>query len=63
MFITKFIISIFAIYFVLLIFLYFYQGKLLYHPNVNNYTEDDKLALKINKVTITTSDHHKLIGW
>jgi len=63
MFITKFIISILVIYFVLLIFLYFYQEKLLYHPNVNNYTEDDKLALEINKVNITTSDHHSLLGW
>ena len=63
MFITKFIISIIAIYLVLLIFLYFYQGKLLYHPNINSYTEGDKLAPEINKVTIVTSDHHSLIGW
>ena len=63
MFITKFIISIIAIYLVLLIFLYFYQGKLLYHPNVNNYAEGDKLASKISKVTIVTSDHHNLISW
>ena len=63
MFITKFIISIIAIYLVLLIFLYFYQGKLLYHPNVNSYTEGDQLAPEINRVTIITSDNHSLIGW
>jgi len=50
MFFTKFIISIFAIYFVLLIFLYFYQRKLLYHPTVNSYTEINNLIPKIEKV-------------
>ena len=63
MFITKFIISILVIYFVLLIFLYLYQGKLLYHPNVNSYTEVDNLIPKIEKVTITTSDNLSLLGW
>ena len=63
MFFTKFIISIFAIYFVLLIFLYFYQGKLLYHPTVNSDTEIDNLIPKIEKVNITTSDNLNLLGW
>jgi hypothetical protein len=63
MFFTKFIILIISIYLVLLIFLYFYQGKLLYHPNVNSYTEVDNLIPKIEKVTIITSDNHNLLGW
>ena len=63
MFIIKFIISILAIYFVLLIFLYLYQGKLLYHPNVNSYTEVNNLIPQIEKVTITTSDDLSLLGW
>ena len=63
MFITKFVISIIAIYLVLLIFLYFYQGKLLYHPNVNSYVEINNLIPQVEKVTITTSDNHNLLGW
>jgi len=63
MFITKLIISILVIYLVLLIFLYFYQGKLLYHPTVNSYTEVNNLIPKIEKVTIITSDNHNLLGW
>ncbi len=63
MFFTKFIISIVLIYLLLLIFLYFYQGKLLYHPNVNSYTEVNDLIPKIEKVTIATSDNHHLLGW
>ena len=62
MFITKLIISILVIYLVLLIFLYFYQGKLLY-PTVNSDTEIDNLIPKIEKVNITTSDNLNLLGW
>ena len=63
MFFTKFIILTVSIYVVLLIFLYFYQGKLLYHPNVNSYTEVDNLIPKIEKVSIPTSDNLNLLGW
>ena len=63
MFFTKFIILIISVYLVLLIFLYFYQGKLLYHPNVNSYTEVDNLIPKIEKVSIPTSDNLNLLGW
>ena len=63
MFFTKFIILTVSIYLVLLIFLYFYQGKLLYHPNVNSYTEVDNLIPKIEKVNIPTSDNLNLLGW
>ena len=63
MFFTEFIILIFAIYFVLLIFLYFYQSKLLYHPTANSYTEVNDLIPKVEKVSIPTSDNHNLLGW
>ena len=63
MFITKLIISILVIYLVLLIFLYFYQGKLLYNPTVLSYTEIDNLIPKIEKVSIPTSDNLNLLGW
>ncbi len=63
MFFTKFIILTVSIYLILLIFLYFYQGKLLYHPNVNSYTEVDNLIPKIEKVSISTSDNLNLLGW
>ena len=32
----QFILAIFVIYFLVLVFLYFYQRSLLYHPNENN---------------------------
>ena len=63
MFFTKFIILIFAVYFALLVFLYFYQGKLLYHPSINSNAEVGNLIPEIKKVTITTSDNHNLLGW
>ena len=60
---TKFITLILVIYFLLLIFLYFYQRKLLYHPNVNSDTEVNSLIPKIEKIDITTSDNLHLVGW
>jgi len=63
MFYTKVIILIFAIYFILVLFLYFYQRKLLYYPTVNNYTDTTDLIHKIEKVNITTSDNNNILGW
>jgi fermentation-respiration switch protein FrsA (DUF1100 family) len=45
-----------------LVFLYFYQRNLLYHPNENNYS-DDKITVNIEKVNIKTSDNINLLGW
>ena len=45
-----------------LVFLYFYQRNLLYHPNVNSYS-GDKILVDIKKVKILTSDNIELIGW
>ena len=53
---------IFLLYFFVLVFLYFYQRNLLYHPNENNYS-DDKILVDIKKVKIPTSDNIELLGW
>ena len=46
----------------MLVFLYFYQRNLLYHPNENNYSKD-KISVQIEKVKIRTSDNIELVGW
>ncbi len=56
------ILAIFFIYFLILVFLYFYQRNLLYHPNENNYSED-KISVNIENVRIKTSDNIELLGW
>ena len=61
-FFLQFITISFLIYFFVLIFLYFYQRNLLYHPNENNYFNDD-ISVDINKVKIETSDNLELLGW
>ena len=43
------------LYLIILIFLYFYQRNLMYHPNENNYF-GDKLSIDIKKVKIETDD-------
>jgi fermentation-respiration switch protein FrsA (DUF1100 family) len=58
----QFILTIFVIYFLVLVFLYFYQRNLLYHPNENNYS-GDKISVDIEKVKIQTSDNIELLGW
>ena len=57
----QFILTIFAIYFLVLVFLYFYQRNLLYHPNENNYS-GDKISVDIEKVKIQTADNIELLG-
>ena len=56
------VLIIFSLYLFVLVFLYFYQRNLLYHPNENNYS-GDKISVKIEKVKIRTSDNVELIGW
>ena len=56
------ILIIFCIYFFLLVFLYFYQRNLLYHPDVNNYS-NDRILVDIKKVKLQTSDNIELLGW
>ena len=56
------ILIIFFVYFLVLVFLYFYQRNLLYHPNENNYSED-RISVEIENVKIKTSDNIELLGW
>ena len=43
------ILIIFFLYSLILVFLYFYQRSLLYHPNENNYSGDE-ISVGIEKV-------------
>ena len=47
------VLIIISLYLFVLVFLYFYQRNLLYHPNENNYS-GDKISVKIEKVKIKT---------
>ncbi len=49
-------------YFFLLVFLYFYQRNLMYHPDENNYF-NDKLSVNIEKIKVPTQDGLDLLGW
>ncbi len=51
---------IILIYFVITIFLYFYQRNLLYHPNFNSKTSN-KLNHKIEKISIKSDN--TLVAW
>jgi len=55
-------IGIVAIYLIVLIFLFFFQRNLMYHPDENNYSGDN-LEVNIEKVTIKTNDNINLLGW
>ena len=48
-----FLIAIPTVYILLLLFLYFYQRNLLYHPNENNYFGDN-LKIEVDKIKIKT---------
>ena len=50
------------VYFLILIFLYFYQRNLMYHPTENNYS-NDKILVHVDKVKINTNDNIELLGW
>ena len=56
------LIVIASTYLIVMIFLYFYQRNLLYHPSENNYSSD-QLTVKIEKVNILTEDNLSLLGW
>ena len=60
--ILQIFLVLFFLYLALLIFIYFYQRNLLYHPNENNYSGDN-LTVKVDKVIIQTPDNLKLNGW
>ena len=61
-FFLELFIGIVAIYLIVLIFLFFFQRNLMYHPDENNYFGDN-LEVNIEKVTIKTTDNINLLGW
>ena len=54
--------SIVIAYFVLLVFIYFYQRNLLYHPSENNY-QNDKIQFSYDEIFIKVDDKIKLKSW
>ena len=59
---TNILIISVLIYFFILIFTYIFQRNLLYHPEENNYF-DDQLIVPIEKVKIKTKDNIELLSW
>ncbi len=54
--------SILLAYLVIMIFIYFYQRNLLYHPSENNYL-NDKITFKYEEIFIKTGDNISLKSW
>ena len=56
------IISLILIYILIIIFLNFYQRKIIYHPFINSYSQTHK-EFTFKEVFIKTNDNLKLKGW
>ena len=54
--------SIIIAYLVLLVFIYFYQRNLLYHPSENNY-QNDKIQFSYDEIFIKVDEKIKLKSW
>ena len=54
--------SILLIYLVIILFVYFYQRNLLYHPSENNYL-NDKINFNYREIFIKTSENIELKSW
>ena len=54
--------SIIIAYIVVIIFVYFYQRKLLYHPSENNY-QNDTIQFNYEEIFIKVNDEIKLKSW
>ena len=54
--------SIIIAYLALLVFIYFYQRNLLYHPTENNY-QNDKIQFRYDEIFIKVDDKIKLKSW
>ena len=54
--------SIIIVYLVVLIFIYFYQRNLLYHPAENNY-QNDEAKFNYDEVYIEVDSSIKLKSW
>ena len=64
-FYTTSILALVFFYVLLLIIVFLFQGKLLYHPTTDNYLQNqvEREPAEIEKVEITTKDKINLIGW
>jgi fermentation-respiration switch protein FrsA (DUF1100 family) len=54
--------SIILTYFIVILFVYFYQRNLLYHPDENNYL-NDKIGFTYKEIFIETDKDIKLKSW
>ena len=54
--------SIIIVYFSIILFVYFYQRSLLYHPSENNYL-DEKINFNYQEIFIRTDKDIKLKSW
>ena len=54
--------SIVLAYFIIILFVYFYQRNLLYHPSENNYL-NDKITFSYEEIFIETDKNIKLKSW
>ena len=54
--------SIIIAYLLLIVFIYFYQRNLLYHPSENNY-QNDKIQFNYDEIFIQVDDNIKLKSW
>ena len=55
------LIGLITIYVVICLVIFLSQRKLLYHPNENDYLDENKLTHKIEKVFVKSDN--RLIGW
>ena len=56
------VLIIFLLYFFVLVFLYFYQRNLIYHPTENNYL-NDKIDFDYKEIFIETDENIELKSW
>ena len=54
--------SVVLAYFIIILFVYFYQRNLLYHPSENNYL-NDKINFNYEEIFIETDKNIKLKSW
>ena len=54
--------SVVLAYFIIILFVYFYQRNLLYHPSENNYL-NDKITFNYEEIFIETNKKIKLKSW
>jgi uncharacterized protein len=54
--------SVLLAYFIIILFVYFYQRSLLYHPSENNYL-NDKITFNYEEIFIQTDKNIKLKSW